>query len=232
MALFRHVMKDELFYTAFITASCVVVAVLAIVGLNVQNGLSINGWILLNWAVISVLAIHSFGRVVKRNERDALLHHPTMWDSALSADKATAEVYGQSRFRRPWTPVSVASHRRPLQGSPTHVEIDDKDSLIDPFADPQRRYSAHSWNSILAGVAELRSPSPTYSIGSLTREPLQSDHVILPHLGDDFPTSGRTTPVVPHDGAEGTLLQDLSQAIWLEPRRVPSDNQVDTVPKP
>ncbi|KAF7436959.1 hypothetical protein PC9H_003793 [Pleurotus ostreatus] len=229
MILFRTVMKDELCYTAIITGTCVLVAILSIIGLNLQNGLTVNGWILLNWGVISALAIHSFGRVVRRNERDAILQHPTTWDSALSADKATAEAYCRGRCRRPWTPVSVASHRRQWQGTPPPKE--ESDAPDDPFADPSHpRFSQHSWSSILAGVAELRTPSPTYSVGSLTREPLQSDQVLLPSVGDDFPTSGRTTPVVPHDESDGTLLQDLQNTIWCEPRVVRArDNPIDPV---
>ncbi|KAF9499792.1 hypothetical protein BDN71DRAFT_64144 [Pleurotus eryngii] len=230
MILFRTVMKDELCYTAIITGTCVLVAILSIIGLNLQNGLTVNGWILLNWGVISALAIHSFGRVVWRNERDAILQHPTTWDSALSADKATAEAYCRGRCRRPWTPVSVASYRRQWQGTPPPKE--EPDAPDDPFADPSHpRFSQHSWSSILAGVAELRTPSPTYSVGALTREPLQSDQVLLPSVGDDFPTSGRTTPVVPRDESDGTL-QDLQNTIWCEPRVVRArDNQIDPVSK-
>lgn len=68
MILFRTVMKDEvstivinyltqrsthllqLCYTAIITGTCVLVAILSIIGLNLQNGLTVNGWILLNCA--------------------------------------------------------------------------------------------------------------------------------------------------------------------------------------
>ena len=48
MELFRKVMKDELHYTIFITASCAVIAVLTFVGLNVRNGLSVDDWLAIN----------------------------------------------------------------------------------------------------------------------------------------------------------------------------------------
>ncbi|KAG6842542.1 hypothetical protein C0991_000068 [Blastosporella zonata] len=46
--LFQKVIKDELLYTTLTTATCVVVAVLAVVGLNFKNGLTVTGWIALN----------------------------------------------------------------------------------------------------------------------------------------------------------------------------------------
>lgn len=70
MELFQSVMKDEvrpqyfhgrmppntrftkLLYTTFFTSTCVVVAVLAIIGVNFKNGLSVTGWIALNCKVV------------------------------------------------------------------------------------------------------------------------------------------------------------------------------------
>jgi hypothetical protein len=48
MELFRKGMKDELHYTIFIAGSCVVVAVLTFIGLNVRNGLSVDDWLAIN----------------------------------------------------------------------------------------------------------------------------------------------------------------------------------------
>ncbi|KAJ3543426.1 hypothetical protein NMY22_g3146 [Coprinellus aureogranulatus] len=78
MNLFRKVLKDELLYTTFITSTCVVVAILAAVGLNFQTPLSVTGWITLNWAIISLLTVHSFSRVVHRREKEAWIQQAAL----------------------------------------------------------------------------------------------------------------------------------------------------------
>jgi hypothetical protein len=74
MVLFRKVMTDEvgfpallighlvliskylkLLYTGFITANCVAVAVLVIIGVNFKNSLTITGWVGVNCALILLL---------------------------------------------------------------------------------------------------------------------------------------------------------------------------------
>ncbi|KAF9270362.1 hypothetical protein L218DRAFT_30123 [Marasmius fiardii PR-910] len=73
MQLFRKVMKDELCYTLAITSTYVVSTVLSVIGINFQSDLPVVGWIGLNWIIVSLLAMHSFGRVIRRHEKEALI---------------------------------------------------------------------------------------------------------------------------------------------------------------
>ncbi|KAG7099354.1 hypothetical protein E1B28_001210 [Marasmius oreades] len=70
MQLLHNVMKDELCYTLAITLTYVVSTVLVVIGINFQSSLPIVGWIGLNWVIMSVLAMHSFGRVIRRRETE------------------------------------------------------------------------------------------------------------------------------------------------------------------
>ncbi|KAF9015302.1 hypothetical protein BDQ17DRAFT_1229006 [Cyathus striatus] len=155
MELFREVMKDELFYTTFITASCVIVAVLAVIGVNFKNGLTVTGWIALNCkflskfgfsakkiilrsftgGLISMLAMHSFGRVVRRNEREALLSHPitcTAISRAANANMAAREA----RLRRRSSITTISSRVR-LRQDP-QVQYNSGNFTDDPFSDAYR----------------------------------------------------------------------------------------------
>ncbi|KAF6766336.1 hypothetical protein DFP72DRAFT_866216 [Ephemerocybe angulata] len=110
MSLFRKVVKDELFYTTFITSTCVVVAVLAVIGLNFKTSLSVTGWIALNWAVISLLTVHSFGRVVHRHERESWIQQSA---SSRTVRAASYSAYPNSRrATRTRTPSVVTTKSR------------------------------------------------------------------------------------------------------------------------
>ncbi|RDB28826.1 hypothetical protein Hypma_015374 [Hypsizygus marmoreus] len=201
MELFRKVMKDELLYTTFITATCVVVAVLAVIGVNFKNGLTVTGWIALNWSIISLLAIHSFGRVVHRHERDVLLQHPALCNAIVRAGNAIAEK------KQPESRISVnpqLRYRREAEGN-------DKD---DPFSDTRRLGdSRRSWDSGFSTPPSPPSsslPAEEYSrvVPMIARSPPVSVH------SGSFPTSGRNTPLVPHQSSDDALVQGFSQS-WL-----------------
>jgi len=121
MELFHKVMKDELCYTTTITGTTVILALLLVLGVNFENSLDMTGWVAANWAIISLLVIHSFGRVVRRHEKDALFQHPSAW-----------------------SPVNRSPYsRRAYPGSQPRFRVDD-----DPYSDSRGlRDSVTSWNS-------------------------------------------------------------------------------------
>ncbi|GLB36291.1 hypothetical protein LshimejAT787_0305790 [Lyophyllum shimeji] len=192
--LFQKVVRDELLYTTFITANCVVVAVLAAIGVNFKNGLTVTGWIFLNWSIISLLSIHSFGRVVRRHERDALLQHPFTCDALIRAGampggkkprESRASTVAPSRFRR-------------------EAESNDRD---DPFSDTRRLGDAGDYrDSIIADPTNPPSPE-------LFDEHIRVDHA-PPNPFANFPASGYSTPLVPHRSLDGSTVQGFSNS-WL-----------------
>jgi len=122
MVLLREVMRDELCYTTFITSLCVVVTVVAVAGLNTRM-LSVSGWLTLNWTVISVLAVHSFGRVIHRHEIEAMMQHPWSWDPSFQTDRRALEPPRRPRSSSPWSPkISITSRRARRNG---HLDRDD-----------------------------------------------------------------------------------------------------------
>ncbi|KAJ7783561.1 hypothetical protein DFH07DRAFT_995789 [Mycena maculata] len=152
MELFYKVMKDELYYTTTITATTVVLALLLVFGVNFENNLDMTGWVAANWAVISILVIHSFGRVIRRHEKDALFQHPSAWSPV--------------NHRSPFS-------RRAFPGQPK-VRVDN-----DPFSDSRGlRESAVSWNSKFSDSPS--SPTPVASIRE-GRLPFPSPYPDIPN---------------------------------------------------
>jgi len=135
MELFHKVMKDELCYTTTITVTTVILAFLLVCGVNFKNSLDMTGWVAANWAIISVLVIHSFGRVIRRHETEALVQHPSAW------------------------PERDINHRSPYARRafpPTQLRVQLPE---DPFSDARGiRESMTSWNS-----GYPSSPSPVAS---------------------------------------------------------------------
>ncbi|KAL0072108.1 hypothetical protein AAF712_001031 [Marasmius tenuissimus] len=129
MQLFRKVIKDELWYTTAITFTFVISAVLAYIGVNIGNNIPVVGWVGLTWAIMSVLAMHSFDRVIARREREALLQQAFM-ESSL-----------QRRFGRSHQGISTA---RRGSHSTSDFEILDSPFLDSWRVDRSPNNSAHS----------------------------------------------------------------------------------------
>ncbi|CAA7266577.1 unnamed protein product [Cyclocybe aegerita] len=213
MELFQKVMKDELLYTTFITSSCVIAAVLSVIGVNFKNGLSVSGWITLNWAIISLLTIHSFGRVVHRHERDALLQHPATCTAIMRAANDIAK-----RDERQTEKVFLPAFPTPktLRIATSRSTVDDPD---DPFADTQPLDQKNPFVSApdeqgpapVASTSRLPASPPNY--GPRLRELYRSPSN-LPSQDQDFPTSNLGTPVVPLDGLNTAQQRGFSRS-WL-----------------
>ncbi|KAJ7597174.1 hypothetical protein C8J56DRAFT_919412 [Mycena floridula] len=187
MELFRLVMRDELCYITFITASCVVVAVLSLIGVNFRNGLTVSGWLSMNWAVISALAIHSFGRVIRRHERDATLQEPRSWQARrMPFDNAR-----RARQAASLTNTGASSHGMTWQKE-SHLQ-----ETWDPFSDPGKLNPIRtSWNSVSSYGVET----------SPLDEKRWSPILPLPPIGEDYRRP-------PHDSGDGTLIQG-SRSSW------------------
>ncbi|KAF8922399.1 hypothetical protein CPB85DRAFT_45797 [Mucidula mucida] len=164
MEQFREVMQDELCYTALISALCVVVAILAVIGMSVPNGLTLMEWISLNWIIISLLSVHSFGRVVRRNENDKAQNH-------------YCRNAGHPDFINPRSTPHNRSTRTGVSRRPRFIEQDADDVEIRGLTRPMTR---NSWNSIgtISSSISLSSP-PT---------------VVRSHSEYDFPKQLSTIP--------------------------------------
>lgn len=60
---------------------------MGLVGVSHPMFLDDQSWLSLNWAVISLLAVHSLGRAVVRNEQEAIFRDPRLWDPNLLPDR-------------------------------------------------------------------------------------------------------------------------------------------------
>jgi len=205
MELFQEVMRDELLYTTFITSTCVVVAVLAMIGVNFQNGLSVTGWIVLNWGIISLLAIHSFGRVVHRHERDALLQHPVTCTKALRIANAIAKK-DQTTRQRALSGLETPPRARIASTS-------NESSHNDPFADPQALEKENPFHSPLDDQ-DFSSEASMLRVRLSDASSTGPSYLLHPQQELDFPTSNLSTPVVAVTNAEFARQQGFSRS-WI-----------------
>lgn len=138
----------KLLYTTFITSTCVVVAILVAISVNFRTCLSLTVWITINCesecipyfsrsgvhmplgAFISILLVHSLGRVVHRREREAWIQlsasrsgmtrmparssrHPSR-RTTLRSQSATSGRNKSTRERYHGDPNDPYSETRPL----------------------------------------------------------------------------------------------------------------------
>ncbi|KAF9532070.1 hypothetical protein CPB83DRAFT_56466 [Crepidotus variabilis] len=196
MELFQQVMKDELTYTTIITCCCVIVAVLAVIGVNVENCLNVAAWITLNWGIISLLSVHSFGRVVHRHERDALLSHPVTCTAVTRTAQelvrrrdSLGRIPSSIHFEAPDSPGDLASVDDPFK-DPDSISID-----RDPHDNPQ--------DSVNPGILPL-------NLGSGHNEETAKHRHYSP-TDQDFPTSCLGTPLeASYDVPQGSPISWLA----------------------
>lgn len=140
--------------------------------------------------MVSILAIHSFGRVVHRHERDALLSHPV---TCTAITKAATQLAGrEERVRR-----RATSRRTMSSGHPTSRTvriIPDPDS--DPFADTQ----ALNPDDITSMVVSRRS-STTSNEEERTTPRLSNSHFPSTPRDSEF-RSHLSTPTPSLDGRQ------------------------------
>ncbi|KAH7915378.1 hypothetical protein BJ138DRAFT_1055011 [Hygrophoropsis aurantiaca] len=131
MMLFREVMRDELCYTAFITSFTVVCIVLALAGVNSNIDVSSMAWIGFDWTIISCLAMHSFSRVIRRHENEALRQRPDAWNHTIYTDRSTAELLRDRRSRLPRSSGALSSRMRTRPVVPNSRRDDLSESIHD-----------------------------------------------------------------------------------------------------
>lgn len=129
---------------------------------------------------MSVFTMHSFGRVVRRHEREAILQHPSAWDPMYRAELEASRAFRQGNMRRPFSPISTISrrplrrnnseHENPFQDSPGNRSIAPSSTYSftpdnePPYITP--RYESQAWRSIRdvptsASLSDEISPAPT-----------------------------------------------------------------------
>jgi len=200
MVLCQEVMRNELCYTTFITTTCVILTILIVIGVNKTKILTVSNWLMLNWTIISLLAVHSFGRVVRRHEIEAMRQHPWSWNPNIPADIRNSEPFRQQpRPRRPWSPPhSITSHRR-VRHNATGTSSYDHDR--DVSGSETRLYQpseGEDLQSVGFSTAQTSLHSHAPSINSSPKVPLHHDPSITRSpFSDDFhfPSSGTSSPI-------------------------------------
>ena len=137
-------------------------------------------------AVVSLLAVHSFGRVVYRHEIEAMMQYPWSWDYSLQTDRRATEAPRRARPSNPWSPpLSIASRhaRRNVAIGPLDRDPESDDNIEASM----RLYSQSKGDdSVSISRSSLASPAPSIS-GSSMKVPLHHVPGITPSpLMDEF----------------------------------------------
>ncbi|TFL06662.1 hypothetical protein BDV98DRAFT_160481 [Pterulicium gracile] len=156
MVLFKQVMKDELLYTAVMSSGCLFFLVLVVLSTQLSFGLQSYHWLFLYWAFVSLLSVHSFGQVVKRHEREALLQHPSAWENSPRPDG----LNGRPRFSMSWSATT-----RSISSPP-----DDHSDIQNLLQPPTR---ARSWQS---SSTSSSLPSRSISFDAATVSSLRENY--------------------------------------------------------
>ncbi|KAG2077157.1 hypothetical protein BDR04DRAFT_1089487 [Suillus decipiens] len=164
VALFGEVMRDELFYTTFITASTATSVIMTIVGVNSTDPTDHIAWMAFDWALISCLVMHCFGRVIRRHEHEALLQQqPSAWHSNLGTDRRTAALLAGGGARAPRSSFGRSFQVR-TRCCPTNRRYDPeapRDSSTtsrSPRVDPHS--NAHSVEPHPNSILPIHPPAP------------------------------------------------------------------------
>ncbi|KAF8587262.1 hypothetical protein K439DRAFT_832018 [Ramaria rubella] len=127
MPFVRIAMRDELIHAAAIASNGLLTLILVAVSL-VKPTMRCDPlvWIGIYWLVTSVVVMHSFSRVVKRHEREAILREPNTWESMARRQTRRPPPSSSSQ-------MSIASHRRPHRYQGERFSPSRLSSWSDPF---------------------------------------------------------------------------------------------------
>lgn len=236
VSLFREAMRDELKYTAAICAVCCLSAILAIVGVMGAYFVGSTGWEALNWFVVSRMVMHSFRRVIRRHEEEAIVLKATNWDPTFRRPPrmSATNIRGVSKA---WSAGQGASYRRPQRFSTSLSAESDpfEDGSVDNISLRSHRNDsdARSWrtgnSSQLHLIAEngaeisrsMGLSSPPHHVSSPLASPLFAQNTweivdeTMPRRANDglSPTS-----TIPHSAADSTWSSTSPQRSRMESR--------------
>ncbi|KIJ68299.1 hypothetical protein HYDPIDRAFT_36792 [Hydnomerulius pinastri MD-312] len=227
MALFREVMRDELCYTATITGFTVVSAAMTLIGVSSETDINSAAWIAFDWALISLLVMHSFGRVIRRHETESLLNHPSVWYRNVYTDRSTAELLRDGGPQPSRTPGGTFRARGRRSAAHSHYNIDANDSLHDmrrlfpSSASLSSRGDLRSMTASISGTSNMLSPLQT--VESLSRIHESNIGTPLQSLNEENIVS--TTSTAEDPLAEGSSPFQKSPGHWY-------DNSLPSIPAP
>lgn len=163
MELFRKVLNDELLYTTCITVACLAVATLVAISVNFQTGLSITGWIAIMWAFISLLVVHSLGRVVHRHEREAWIQQSAFRTRSIvqARDRQSRQSLATRTSRSARTSYSTGAWRPSI--SSKYRSLRERRNRSDPDAAQLLDQERFSWQ--FGSINPFQDP-PTSSVSS------------------------------------------------------------------
>lgn len=152
MQSFRKMLTDELYYTAFITVTFLAMAIVALVGSRQRWFMTSLGWVCLDWIFISAFTMHSFSRVVRRHEREAILQSAAVWNPVYRAESRSRRVVPpRKNTDNPFSRADVTPKPQPPA------------RLSDPFADFVPNTEFGSTNPDLLAEESARRSMPAIS---------------------------------------------------------------------
>ncbi|KAL4243540.1 hypothetical protein ABKN59_001109 [Abortiporus biennis] len=191
MQLFKQVFQHELMYTTLLTILFLVIAVIMLVGVSSRFILGPDGWIGVNWMIVSFFTMQSFSRVVRRHDREAILQHPSAWDPIYRAELEASRAFHQGNSRRPLSPISVVSRQQRRRDDTTsitrdpfqdHASMPRTDSVISyepspapSISDRLYRPATNHWDSTIV----LPSPATLSAYSIIDESDSDSQHIII-----------------------------------------------------
>ncbi|KAG2159575.1 uncharacterized protein EDB93DRAFT_1244367 [Suillus bovinus] len=150
----------QLLYTTFIAASTAASAIMTIVSVNSANPADHVAWMAFDWALVSCLVVHSFSRVIRRHENEALLQQPSVWHRNLRTDRNLL-AEGRARSSRSSFTRSFQVRTRRYPMSRRHDGEAPRDPSRSPRGDPNSNaFSPHQVETRLHAILPPHPPTP------------------------------------------------------------------------
>ncbi|KIP12582.1 hypothetical protein PHLGIDRAFT_262280 [Phlebiopsis gigantea 11061_1 CR5-6] len=182
MQLFKEVLRNELMYTAFLTVIYLLMAILMLICSPRKVLLPSVGWLLCDWLLLSIFTMHSFRRVLRRHERDAILQHPAAWDPLYRAELEVARILNK---RRVYSPVSTIAPDFTIQSRPPSDPFED--FILSTSSASLRSAPNSDTSSELSQFSSSHHPPRSRSsvfTNSISSEPLSYEEPLGPRTHD------------------------------------------------
>ncbi len=180
--------------------------------------------------------MHSFDRVVRRHEKEAILQHPSAWDPLYRAELEASRAFQRGQHAgRAYSPISVVSRRVP-RGAPkdpfedprlhinttTVTAADDRSSTGagHSILGARASYAASEFSTITGASRDTSIANPGVDAGPIYQHSDWSQPVVLPSpMSGDYPYPQSASSV----DAETPLSEGC---VIVQPMTTPTDISV------
>jgi hypothetical protein len=158
------------------------------------HSLDVKVLILFLGIIVSRLIIHSFDRVIRRQEDEELIRNLTSWDPTYRARPMSSHSY--ARFAvpsRPWTPAGARLQPRVRRREPSPTTVDAAHDIFDEGSSTHHTHAEPDRFSIHSGISREHLV-PSLGWTSVSHQTWVAERHQTPYWTGETPTITPTSP--------------------------------------